>query len=366
MIPFVDLRPQYLIHKQELNEAVKRVMESGAYLLGQELAAFETELADYLGVKYVVGVGSGTDALTLSIRSLGLGLGDEVIVPANAYPTAFGVKAAGVNLRLCDVEENTLNVSAKTLEAAITNRTKAVVVVHLYGMPAPTAEIMKLAKKKNLLVIEDCAQAVGAKIGGRNVGTFGDAACFSFYPTKNLGAMGDGGAVSVNNKKLSEKIGMLRMYGEDMRYNSVEFSTHSRLDEIQSAILRVRIKYLEEELIARQKLADDYRRELPDEVLIPKKIADGIRHANHLFVIRLKDREKIQLSLKKIGIETAIHYPAPIHFQPAFKFLGYERGDFPVSESASRQVLSLPLYTGLSLKDQKRIILGVRQGLSLK
>ena len=142
MIPFVDLRPQYLIHKQELNEAVKRVMESGAYLLGQELAAFETELADYLGVKYVVGVGSGTDALTLSIRSLGLGLGDEVIVPANAYPTAFGVKAAGVNLRLCDVEENTLNVSAKTLEAAITNRTKAVVVVHLYGMPAPTAESM--------------------------------------------------------------------------------------------------------------------------------------------------------------------------------------------------------------------------------
>ncbi len=363
MIPTVDLKTQYLKCRTEVDEAVGRVMASGVYLMGPELAAFETELADFLGMKYVVGVGSGTDALTLAVRGLGLGAKDEVIVPANAYPTAFGVKAAGVNLRLCDVDENTLNISAKTLVAAIISRTKAIVAVHLYGMPVGMAEIMELARKKNLLVIEDCAQAVGAEIGGRKTGTFGDVSCFSFYPTKNLGAMGDGGAVATNNIKLAERIRRLRMYGEDRRYHSVEFSTHSRLDEIQAAILRVKLRHLSNELAARRKLANYYRRELPAEILVPKIIPDDIGHANHLFVIRLQNREKVRSRLRQAGIEAAIHYPAPVHLVPAFADLGYHGGDFPAAETACEQVLSLPLYLGLNIADQKRIILAL-QGLS--
>lgn len=348
MIPLNDLKPLFRRYRREYIRAVERVMASGVYLLGPELASFEKEFSDYLGVKYIVGVGSGTDALTLSVRSLGLATGDEVIVPANAYPTAFGVAAAGVNLKLCDVDENTLNVSAKTFEAAITNRTKAIVAVHLYGMPAPMAEIMELARKKNLLVIEDCAQAVGAKIGDKNVGAFGDAACFSFYPTKNLGAMGDGGAVAVNDKKFADRVRRLRMYGEEKRYQSLEFSTHSRLDEIQAAILRVKIRHLAGELRSRQKIADSFRKNFPSEILVPKKIPAGVKHANHLFVIRVKKREELRRFLTDKGIETAIHYPNPVHLVPAFRFLGYKKGDFPVSESACSRVLSLPF--------QKRIL----------
>lgn len=372
MIPFNDLKPLFRRHHREYTRVVQRVMESGAYLLGPELAAFETKFADYLGVKYIVGVGSGTDALTLALRSLGL-KNQEVLVPANAYPTAFGVASAQVKMRLCDVDPDTLNVSVSTIKRALTKKTRGVVVVHLYGMPSPMAEIMEFAKNNKLLVIEDCAQAVGAMIGSRHVGTFGHAGCFSFYPTKNLNAMGDGGAVATNNDQIADRIRRLRMYGEDVRYYSLELSTHSRLDEIQAAILRVKLLYLKDELKERQVMGLRYRAALKSSSLIPEQLPKKLTHGYHLFVVKSKNRDILREKLKAAGIMSLIHYPAPIHLQPAFKILGCKRGDFPVAEMASKQVLSLPLYVGLNLEDQKRILLGarlparqVRRGVSLE
>jgi len=364
MIPFNDLKSLFRRHRAEYRQAVERVMASGIYLLGSELAAFEKEFAEYLGVKFAVGVGSGTDALTLAIRGLGLGKNDEVIVPANAYPTAFGVAAAGVNLRLCDVDEDTLNVSAKTLEAAITSRTKAIVVVHLYGMPVVMDEIINFAKRLNIAVIEDCAQAVGAKIGNKYVGTFGDIACFSFYPTKNLSTMGDGGAVVTNDIKIAERIRRLRMYGEDIRYHSLEPSTHSRLEEIQAAILRVKLQNLKDELKQRQTMGLKYRGSINPANLIPDILPQNITHGYHLFVVRSENRDRLKEKLEAERIMSLIHYPQPLHFQPAFQkidHMTYSTRHFPVSENASRQILSLPFYPGLPVESQEKILEMVNQ-----
>lgn len=364
MIPFNDLKPQFLAHRNEFIESVTRVMESGVYLMGQELSSFESEFADYLNIKYAVGVGSGTDALSLALRAFGIGRGDDVIVPANAYPTAFGVAASGSRLRLCDVDSDSLTATIKTIEPELTKFTKAIVIVHLYGYPARADEIAKLTKQLGIALIEDCAQAVGAKINGQLVGTFGDAGCFSFYPTKNLGAMGDGGAVVTNNLEVAERIRRLRMYGEDVRYHSVEVSTHSRLDEIQAGILKLKLDFLNEELVLRQEIADRYRQNLPADILIPSKIPADLVHANHLFVVKLAKRGEIAAKLREKGIETMVHYPAPIHFQPAFQRIGnvtYTTRHFPVSENASQQILSIPFYPGLPVEQQEEILELVKQ-----
>lgn len=360
MISFNDLKPQFLAHRNEFIESVARVMESGVYLMGQELSSFESEFADYLNIKYAVGVGSGTDALSLALRAFGIGRGDDVIVPANAYPTAFGVAASGARLRLCDVDDDSLTATIKTIEPELTKFTKAIVIVHLYGYPARADEIAKLTKQLGIALIEDCAQAVGAKINGQLVGTFGDAGCFSFYPTKNLGAMGDGGAVVTNNLEVAERIRRLRMYGEDVRYHSVEVSTHSRLDEIQAGILKLKLDFLNEELASRQAIADRYRQNLPADILVPPKIPTDLVHANHLFVVKLAKRGEIAARLKEKGIETMIHYPGPIHFQPGFQKLKIRAKNYPTAEMASQQVLSLPLYSGLSQENQSKIIQELR------
>lgn len=356
MIPFNDLKAEFKEHQKQLEEAVIRVMKSGVYLQGPELSAFEDEFAKYLGTNHVIGVGSGTDALTLAIRALGLSTGDEVIIPANAYPTAFGVAAAGVQLRLCDVNPDTLVVDTSALEKAITTKTKAIIVVHLYGMPAPMMEIMRCAHRNGLKVIEDCAQAVGTRIGKLHVGTFGDVSIFSFYPTKNLGAMGDGGAVVTRSSEIAKRVMRLRMYGEDVRYHSLSTSTHSRLDEIQSAILRVKLHSLQKNLKKRDEVAQRYRLSLPTSLLVPRKIDPSVHHAHHLFVIRDRHSDKLKRDLGRRGIETLIHYPSPIHLQPAFSYLENHEGDFPISETASREILSIPLYPSLSIENQQRVI----------
>jgi len=343
MIPFIDLKTQFQAEKDKLQPVINRVLKSGIYLMGPELEKFEKEFANYLKTKHVIGVDSGTDALTLTIKALGLTRQDEVIVPANAYPTAFGIAASNVSLRLCDVDPNTANLTPKTISSALTSKTKAIIAVHLYGLPAPMKEINKLAKKHKLFVIEDCAQASIA---------FGDLACFSFYPTKNLACLGDGGAIATNSSRLAKKLKQLRMYGEKQRYQSLTVSTHSRLDEIQSAILRVRLKTLSKQVKKRRQLANYYRSQLPVKMLL----ADSPNHAYHLFVVKTLRRDKLQKYLFERKIQTAIHYPKPIHLQPAFRHLGYRRGDFPNTEKLSRQVLSLPLYPYVSKQDQDKII----------
>lgn len=359
MIQFVNLRKEFMVHRKELMHAITRVVQSGTYLLGPELREFEREFAEFVGSSHVVGVGSGTEALTLSIRALGFGPGDEVIVPANAYPTVFGVAMSGVTVRLCDVDPKTLLVTNGTILSALRKSTRAIVVVHLYGMPVGMNEILELAKAKKLLVIEDCAQAVGATIGDRHVGTFGDAAIFSFYPTKNLAALGDGGAVTTDSTDLADRIKRLRMYGEEKRYQSTEVSNHSRLEEVQAAILRVRLGNLEESLRLRHQVAQRYRRYLPKDIQIPAVMPTGITHANHLFVVRSKNRDRLRQRLTNEGIETGIHYPYPLHFLPPFarcRKTKYKPGSFPVAEQAAAEILSLPMYPSLSLDDQDEVI----------
>lgn len=351
MLPLINLAAEYKEIKEDIDKAVLRVLQSGWFILGREVEEFEKEFAKYIGVKHAVGVASGTDALTLSIKALGLGKGDGVVVPANVYPTAFGVALSGAKLELCDVDPHTLNVSAKTLEKAVTPKTRAVVVVHLYGNPVDIAPIQEFCKKRKLYLIEDCAQACGAEYGRKKVGTFGDMSCFSFYPTKTLGAYGDGGAILTSNKEYAKRARMLRMYGEVERYESKMVGHNSRLDELQASILRVKLRHLDVWIKKRRRLAKIYGSSLKD---LPIKILDetnGGQSAHYLFVVQVKQRERLTNYLEKNGVQTGVHYPTPIHLARAFPGLGYKRGNFPVSEEAARSVLSLPLYPQMGEDD---------------
>lgn len=357
MIPFTDLQTQFEEQKPELLEAVHRVMASGVYLLGPELEAFEHEFGSYVDSPHVIGVHSGTDALELALRSIGVSYNDEVMMPVNAYPTAFGVAASGCRIRFCDVDPETLTLSVDSVSRALTKRTRAIIAVHLYGMPAPVPELMEFAAPLNVAVIEDCAQAVGARIKSQHVGTIGHIGCFSFYPTKNLGAMSDGGAVVTHDPAIAAQIRLLRMYGEDVRYHSLVKSTHSRLDEIQSAILRVRLRFLEHDLKLRRERAERYREALSRDILVPRNLPDQIVHAYHLFVIRSSRRDELRSFLDQRGVQTIVHYPIPLHQEPAFAPSHWHRvGKVPVSERACLEVLSLPLYPSLSDEHQDQII----------
>lgn len=357
MIPFNDLQAPFEEQKPELLEAIHRVAASGVYLMGPELSAFEQEFSSYVNSPHVMAVHSGTDALELALRSIGISYNDEVMVPVNAYPTAFGVAASGCRIRFCDVDPETLTLSVDTVSRALTKRTRAIIAVHLYGMPAPIPELLEFAASLNIAIIEDCAQAVGARINSQHVGTMGHIGCMSFYPTKNLGAMGDGGAVVTNDPAIAEKIRLLRMYGEDVRYHSLVKSTHSRLDEFQSAILRVRLRFLEHDLKRRRERAQRYRENLPRDILISRELADQIVHAYHLFVIRHPRRDELRSFLHEHGVQTIVHYPIPLHQEPAFAPSHWHRvGKVPVSERACLEVLSLPLYPSISDDAQNQII----------
>lgn len=343
-VPMVDFVAEYHSYKREIDSAIKRVLKRGWYILGPEVDEFEKKIASYIGVKHAVGVASGTDALTLSLKALEIAEESNVIVPANVYPTVFGVSLAGMRIKLADVDPNTLNITAETIEKAIDSKTRAVVVVHLYGNPADMDSILELTHKRGIKVIEDCAQAMGAVYKGKKVGSIGDISCFSFYPTKNLGAYGDAGAVLTNDKKIAQKVKLLRMYGEEGRYKSVVKGQNSRLDEIQAAILIEKLRHLDEWNKKRRRLAKLYKEKLEGLPVEFVKEQEGSTAVYHLFVVKVKDRDRLAKRLTDHGVSVGIHYPVPIHKIPSFNNLGYSEGDFPVSEQASNNVLSLPLH----------------------
>lgn len=356
LIPFLDLKNQYKQIKKEIDVCIENVLEGGSYILGTEVKGFEEDFKNYIGVKYSFGVASGTDALTLSLKSLDLKDGDEVIMPANVYPTAFGVALSGVKIILCDVDPDTLNISAKSFENSITKNTKVVIVVHLYGNPVDLGSILRVARKYKIKVIEDCAQAMGAEYKGKKVGSFGDLAAFSFYPTKNLGAYGDSGMVVTNNKKYAEKLSILRMYGEVDRYNSILIGHNSRLDELQAAILRVKLKYLDSWNKNRRILSEYYIELLKDcENINFIKETKNANSVFHLFVILVKNRSELRRYLDMRGIQTAVHYPVNIYNQQSFKNLKKVDKDFLQAAKAVNSILSLPIYPELT-KDKIKYI----------
>ncbi|MCE9645952.1 MAG: DegT/DnrJ/EryC1/StrS family aminotransferase [Chloroflexi bacterium] len=355
-IPFVDLNKQYESIRRELDEALSRVFTRGSFILGAEVSAFEREFAEYCTVSHSIGVASGTDALKLALLACGIGMGDDVIVPAHtAVATIAAVHAAGANPLLVDIDPVRYTLDPALLAQAVTPRTCAIIPVHLYGCPADLFPILQFARKHNLLVVEDCAQAHGAVYQGRKIGSWGDIAAFSFYPTKNLGGFGDGGAVLTGDPARAEKVRLLRQYGWAEHYISSVRGINSRLDELQAAILRVKLKYLDEWNASRRKLAGLYYELLSGtELTLPAQPADA-SHVFHQFVVRHSRRDQLRGYLKDLGIQTLVHYPVPIHLQPAYADLGCPKGSLPVAERASQEVLSLPLYPELTEGNVARI-----------
>ena len=353
-------KANYLAHEAEIRSAIARVLESGWYILGAEVSAFEKEFASFLGARHVVGVGNGTDAIAIALRACGIGPGDAVItVSHTAVATVAAIELTGASVVLADIKPETFTMDVNSLEEIIREtfsknlRLKAIVPVHLYGHPADIAAIMEIARRHGLRVIEDCAQAHGAAINGRICGTWGDAAAFSFYPTKNIGALGDGGAVATNDSALAEKISLLREYGWKNRISQCA-GLNSRLDEIQAAILRVKLKYLSAENVRRREIAKLYDDALSGRNFRLPKSKPGIEHIFHQYVIRISRRDDLKTFLEKRGIGTAIHYPVPVHLQPAYESrLFVPKTGLPRTENAAREILSLPMHPQLSDADAK-------------
>jgi dTDP-4-amino-4,6-dideoxygalactose transaminase len=348
-----DPRAAYQAAAGEIQAAIRRVLESGHYILGPEVEAFEREFAAYLGAAYAVSVANGTDALELALRAAGVKSGDRVITVANtATATAAAVALAGAEVVLVEIDPRTMTMDPGALERRLAGprdpRFKAVVPVHLYGHPVDLPRIMDIARRHGLAVIEDCAQAHGASIQGRRVGTWGDAAAFSFYPTKNLGAIGDGGAVTTNNARLAEQVRLLRQYGWRQRYVSETPGKNSRLDELQAAILRVKLAQLDAGNQRRQELAAQYFRRLAGTRLILPETAPGCQPVWHQFVVRTAARESLRLQLEGAGVQTTVLYPVPIHRQPAYRD---DNLQLPLTEQACRELLCLPIHPGLSNAD---------------
>lgn len=356
MIPFVELQSEFRAIETEVREAINRVLERTWYILGEECQAFEAEFAAWLGKGHVVGVGSGTEAIHLALRAAGIGHGDEVITAANTcVPTVAGIGASGATPVFVDVDPETLTLDPERLVAARTDKTRAIVPVHLYGHPCDMDPILDFAESHGLIVVEDCAQAHGAQYKGRMCGTLGHLAAFSFYPSKNLGAYGDGGAVTTPNRDHAETLRKLRNYGEETRYTHTIPGFNSRLDELQAAVLRVKLNHLDAWLAQRRALAEAYFAALRDEPVECPVEADWARSAWHLFPIRCESRDALQAHLREQDVHTLIHYPIPVHQQPAYRGLGYNVGDFPVAEGACNTVLSLPFYAHLSASQRTAV-----------
>ncbi len=356
-VPFGDISRQYKKYKKEFDSIISGVFGKGSFILGESLKSFEENFARYLGVNHAIGVANGTEALFLALKAAGIGNGDEVItVPNTAVPTISAIDSAGAKPVFVDIEENTFNIDPLKIESAITSKTKAIVPVHLYGNPCNMEKITRIAGGHNLKIIEDCAQAHGAEYKGKKAGTFGDYGAFSFYPSKNLGANGDGGMVVTNSNELAEKIRLLRNYGFADRYNSVLRGYNSRLDEIQAALLDFKLTKLDEWNKRRHWIADRYMGELNKLPIILPSVFPGYDHVFHLFVIRVKERQKFLEFMSGKGINIIIHYPIPIHLQPAYEFLNYKKGDFPITEKVSEEILSLPIYPELEEKEINYII----------
>lgn len=365
MIPFLDLGAAYKELQVQIDTAVKRVLESGQYILGQEVEAFEAEWADYCGANYAVGVANGLDALTLALRSLDVGPGDEVIVPSNTY-IATWLAVTAVGAKPVPVEPNLLtnNIEAVQIEGAISKHTRAIIPVHLYGQPVDLDPIISLAKKYNLYVIEDSAQSHGAKYKGKRIGSHGDIVCWSFYPGKNLGAMGDAGGITTNNAVLANRIKTLRNYGSEQKYSNIELGVNSRIDPIQAAILRAKLPFLDSWTNRRKAIAHCYLAHLQGTNLILPVIPEWADPAWHLFVVRSKNRNELQKKLQDLGISTLIHYPIPPHRQIAYKSLGAAAGNYPVADQLAEEVLSLPIGPHLDISlVEKEITPSIRRCL---
>jgi dTDP-4-amino-4,6-dideoxygalactose transaminase len=361
MIPFGDLRLQYQAIKIELDRAIQAVLNDGWFILGKNVSAFESEFAAYCGTAFAVGVGNGTDALQLALMACQVGPGDEVVTtPLSATFSALAISATGAIPAFVDIDPDTYNIDPHRLEEAIGPRTKAIMPVHLYGQPADMDPILAIAHKYNLAVIEDAAQAHGALFKDRRVGALGDAGCFSFYPSKNLGAFGDGGIVVTNNPEIAEKVRMLRHGGQKTRYDHQLLGQNSRLDELQAAILRVKLPYLEKWNERRRHIAALYTALLGDSEVEPPIEALYAEHIFHLYVVRCKDRGALQEHLTERGVGTAVHYPIPIHLQGAYRWLNVEPGSFPIAERCANQVLSLPIYPELTDAQVRQIAAHIR------
>jgi len=348
-VPFVDLAAQYRTIEEEIKEATSRVIQQTDFILGREVSLFEEEFAAFCEAKHTVGVDSGTSALELALRAFEIGPGDEVITAANSFiASALAISHVGATPILVDVAPNTYTVDVSAIERAITPRTKAVLPVHLYGHPADMDPIRQLADKHGLVIIEDACQAHGTRYKGKRAGSLGHAAAFSFYPGKNLGAYGDGGAVVTNDLKVAKRLEMLRNYGQKEKYQHLFRGYNRRLDTLQAAVLRVKLKYLEKWNAARRRNAALYHQFLDDcNVALPSETGDA-ESVWHLYVIRAEQRDALKEHLVSRGINAGIHYPIPIHLQPAYRDLGHKRGDFPVTESCAEQVLSLPMYAEIT------------------
>lgn len=346
----------FLQYKKELEDKALEVLNSGWYVLGNEVKSFETEFAEWTGAKYCVGLASGLDALWLAFRILGIGEGDEVIVQANTYiASVMGITINNATPIFVEPDEYN-NIDASKIEEKITERTKAILVVHLYGQASNMAPIMELVKKYNLRLVEDCAQSHGACFDGKMTGTFGDIGCFSFYPSKNLGAFGDAGAIVTDDEEIAKAFRMYRNYGSEKRYYNKVVGANSRLDEMQAGLLRVRLKHMDEILDEKTKICERYLRELNNDLIELPKIRAGATHIWHQFVIHTKHRDELMNYLKEKGIGTIIHYPIPPHLSEAYEYLGYKKGCLPITERYADEVLSLPLYNGMTDEEQTYVI----------
>lgn len=357
MIPIIDSKRQYQTIADDAEKAVVEVMRSGSYILGTHNKAFETEMADYIGCKHTVALNSGTDALHLALRALDIGEGDEVITVAFTFvATTEAIGIVGAIPVFVDIDSNTFNIDPKKIEEKITPKTKAIMPVHLYGQPCDMDVIMDIAKRHDLLVIEDCCQAIGAKYKGQMVGTFGEISAFSFYPTKNLGCMGDGGLATTNSDFLKDRLIALRNHGGAVRYYHDEIGINSRLDEIQAAILRVKLKHIDKWNLARRENAKRYNELFANcpEIQTPKEL-DDTYCVYHQYTVKIENRDKVHEMLQKKGIGAMIYYPVPLHLQKVHEHLGCKQGNLPVTEENTHLVISLPMFAELTLDEQKTV-----------
>jgi dTDP-4-amino-4,6-dideoxygalactose transaminase len=366
-VPYLDLKAQYQSIKPEIDTAIAKVLDSCQFVLGAEVAAFEHEFAAYCGAAECIAVNSGTSALHLALLAAGVGAGDEVVtVPFTFVASVAAVAYTGARPVLVDIDPRTFTMDPAALEAVITPRTKAILPVHLYGQTADMDPILEVARRHGLVVIEDAAQAHGAKYKGRTAGSMGDIACFSFYPAKNLGAYGEGGAVTTSNAEYVRAIRMLRDWGQDRKYHHVLRGYNYRMEGFQGAILRVKLRHLEQWTEARRAVASKYNHLLTDcGVQLPVEMP-WARHVYHVYTLRTQDRDGLQAALQAEGIQTAVHYGVPVHLQPTYAGLGYGRGDFPQAEAAAEQVLSLPVYPELSAQAITQVAGAVRKAVSRK
>ncbi|MCK5177450.1 MAG: DegT/DnrJ/EryC1/StrS family aminotransferase [Candidatus Aenigmarchaeota archaeon] len=357
MIPILDLKKQYEKIRPNIEKEVLKVLSSGRYILGENVKKLEKDFAEYCGTEKAIGVASGTDALHIALKSLDIGPGDEVITVSFSFiATAEAISYVGAMPVFADINPNTFNLDIDELEKKITPRTKAIIPVHLYGQPVDMAPVINIAKKYNLFVIEDCAQSVGANYKGKKTGSLGDIGCFSFFPTKNLGAFGDGGIVTTNSNYIADRITALRNHGSQVRYYHKEVGLNSRLDEIQAAVLNVKFPYLDQWNSMRRKAAYFYNELFKDieEIIIPEEL-ENTDSVYHQYTVKVQERDRIHNTLTENGVMSMIYYPVPIHLQEAYSNLGIEKGSLPNTEDAAKNVLSLPIFPEITKDQQKKV-----------